>query len=96
MPVHIKASKEDIAGNVIAGGDPYRVELLKQLLEDARVVNTHRGLLVTTGYYKGTKVTIATHGIGAPSAAIVFEELAQLGAKRIVRLGTAGGIRKDT
>lgn len=96
MPIHIRTSKENIAENIIAGGDPQRVELLKQLLEDPRIANIHRGLLVVTGYYKGTRVTLATHGIGAPSAAIVFEELSQLGAKRIVRLGTAGGIRKDT
>ncbi len=97
MPIHLAdASKGDIAENVIACGDPYRVELLQQLLEDSRVVNKHRGLLTVTGYYKGTRITLSTHGIGAASAAIVFEELHQLGAKRIVRLGTTGGIRKDT
>ncbi|MEM1858498.1 MAG: nucleoside phosphorylase, partial [Desulfurococcaceae archaeon] len=96
MPIHIKASKGDIAKNVIACGDPGRVDLLSSLLDDAKVVNTHRGLKVTTGLYKGTSVTVATHGIGGPSAAIVFEELHQLGARRIVRLGTAGGVRRDT
>ena len=96
LPIHIKASREDIAPNIIAAGDPARVDLLASLLSDARTVNTHRGLKVITGYYKNTRVTLATHGIGAPSAAIVFEELCQLGAKRITRLGTTGGIRKDT
>jgi 5'-methylthioadenosine phosphorylase len=96
MPVHIKASKGDVAGNVIAVGDPGRVDLLTPLLQDARVVNTHRGLKVVTGRYRDTWITLATHGIGAPSAAIVFEELHQLGARRIVRLGTTGGIRRDT
>lgn len=94
--IHIKAKPEDIAPNVIAVGDPGRVDLLSSLLSDARVVNTHRGLKIVTGYFKNTRVTIATHGIGSPSAAIVFEELYRLGAKRIVRLGTAGGIRRDT
>ncbi len=96
MPIHIKASKGDIAENIIAVGDPGRVDILAGLLRDARVVNRHRGLIVVTGFYKNTPVTIATHGIGGPSAAIVFEELHQLGAKRIVRLGTTGGIRRDT
>jgi len=95
MPIHIKARREDIASNVIASGDPARVELLSSLLSDAKAVSTHRGLKVVTGYYKSTRVTLATHGIGAPSAAIVFEELHQLGAKRITRLGTTGGIRRD-
>lgn len=96
MPIHIRAPPGSIAENIIASGDPYRVELLKQLLEDPQVVNTHRGLLTITGYYKNARVTLTTHGIGGPSAAIVFEELAQLSARRIVRLGTAGGIRRDT
>ncbi len=96
MPIHIKASKEDIAENVIASGDPGRIDLLSNLLEDPKVVNTHRGLKVVTGHYKNNRITLATHGIGGPSAAIVFEELSQLGAKRIVRLGTTGGIRRDT
>jgi len=96
LPIHVKASKGEIAENIIAVGDPGRVDLLSSLLEDPRVVNTHRGLKVVTGTYRGKKVTIATHGIGAPSASIVFEELHQLGGKRIVRVGTTGGIRRDT
>jgi len=96
VPIHIKARREDIAANIVASGDPARVDLIASLLSDAKAVNTHRGLKVITGYYRSTRVTLATHGIGAPSAAIVFEELNQLGARRIVRLGTTGGIRKDT
>lgn len=96
MPIHIKAKQEDIAKKVIACGDPGRVDLLSQLLENPRVVNTHRGLLTITGYYKDVEITLATHGIGASSAAIVFEELRQLGAEYITRLGTTGGIRRDT
>ncbi|MEM4528560.1 MAG: purine-nucleoside phosphorylase [Desulfurococcaceae archaeon] len=96
MPIHIKASPSDIASNIIAVGDPERVDLLSQvLLQDAKIVNIHRGFKIVTGYYKDSKITIAAHGIGAPSAAIVFEELYQLGAKRIVRLGTTGSLRKD-
>lgn len=96
MPIHIKASRGDIAENVIACGDPGRVDILSELLSNVRVVNVHRGFKIATGYYKDLPITIATHGIGGPSAAIVFEELIQLGAKRIIRLGTAGGIRRDT
>ncbi|MEM4624149.1 MAG: purine-nucleoside phosphorylase [Thermosphaera sp.] len=92
---HIKAKPGDVSKNVIAVGDPARVELLASLLKEPVVVNTHRGLKIVTGYYKNTRVTIATHGMGCPSANIVFEELGMLGAKRIVRLGTAGGMHKS-
>jgi 5'-methylthioadenosine phosphorylase len=90
---HLKARPGDIAEDVIAVGDPGRVDLLSQLLQDPRVVNEHRGLKVVTGWYKGVRATIATHGIGCPSAMIVFEELGKLGARRIVRVGTTGGLR---
>jgi purine-nucleoside phosphorylase len=33
--------------------------------------------------------------MGCPSAAIVAEELAQLGVKRMVRIGTCGGLQPD-
>lgn len=95
-PIHLRDAKPgDIASNVIAVGDPKRVELLSSLLDDAKVVNRHRGFFTVTGYYKNSRVTLATHGIGGASAAIVFEELRMLGAKRIVRIGTAGGLVKE-
>jgi len=89
---HIIVKPGDIAESVVAVGDPGRATLLSQLLDDPRLVNDNRGLLVYTGEWRGRKITIATHGMGAPSAAIVFEELVKSGARRIVRLGTAGGV----
>ncbi|MEM1774327.1 MAG: purine-nucleoside phosphorylase [Acidilobaceae archaeon] len=92
-PTHIKASVGDIASRVLASGDPGRVKFIAEnFLENARLVNDYRGLLVYSGYYKGIPVTIATHGIGGPSAAIVFEELIMLGARAIIRLGTCGSL----
>ena len=93
MPVHIRARREDIARAVLAVGDPGRARRLSRLLDNPRLVNEYRCLLVYTGEWRGEPVTIATHGVGAGSASIVFEELIQLGAERIVRLGTAGGVR---
>ncbi len=94
-PFHVRAREEDVAERVIIAGDPTRVEHLSSLLEGARVVNECRGFLTYTGTYEGVPVTIATHGIGGPSAAIVVEELAMLGAKIVVRLGTAGGLVEE-
>ncbi len=92
MPVHIRAHPGDISDSVVAVGDPGRAKLLSSMLEDAVLVNDFRCLLTYTGNWKGKKITIATHGVGSGSAGIVFEELYQLGAKKIVRLGTAGGV----
>jgi len=94
-PQHIKASSGDVAERVVVVGDPARIQMIAGMLEDPRLVNENRGLLVYTGYYRGQRVTAAVHGIGAPSAAIVVEELIALGAKYIVRLGTCGALVED-
>ncbi|RLE73846.1 MAG: nucleoside phosphorylase [Thermoprotei archaeon] len=91
-PLHILAKPEDVAERVVVAGDPARVRQLAGMLDGARLVNENRGFLTYTGRYEGVEVTVATHGIGAPSAAIVFEELIVLGARAIVRLGTCGGM----
>lgn len=91
-PLHILAKPEEVADRVITAGDPGRVRQLAQYLEDVKLVNENRDFLVYTGKYKGVPVSVAVHGIGAPSATIVFEELIMLGAKLIVRLGSCGGM----
>jgi len=95
VPQHIKAGPGDVAERVVVVGDPARARMIAGMLDNARLVNENRGLLVYTGSYRGVNVSVAVHGIGAPSAAIVFEELAALGAKYMVRLGTCGGLVED-
>ncbi len=92
MPIHLKVSEGDVAERVVVVGDPARARQLANMLSDARLVNENRGFLTYTGTYNGVKVTIATHGIGAPSAAIVIEELISAGARVIIRLGTAAAL----
>jgi len=94
-PVHILARPGDISPLVVASGDPGRVKMLSSMLEDSILVNKNRGFLVYTGYWRDTRITVATHGIGGPSSGIVFEELKMLGAKVIVRLGTTGSLTPD-
>lgn len=94
-PQHIKAKVGDISERVLLAGDPDRVRQLSNMLENATVVNENRGYITYSGIYKKQRLTIACHGIGAPSAAIVIEELRMLGAKVMVRLGTAGGLLKE-
>jgi len=93
-PIHIKAKKGEVAERVVVAGDPARVEQLASMLEDAKLVNKNRGFLVYTGKYKGVPISIAMHGVGAPSASLVFEELIMLGAKVLVRLGSCGAMIK--
>jgi len=93
-PQHIRVKKGAIGRAVVVAGDPERVVFISHFLSRPRVVNRHR-FLVYTGYYKGKKVSIASHGIGMPSMSIAVEELHALGAQTIIRLGTAGGVAED-
>lgn len=95
-PVHLKIKEGELAERVIAVGDPNRAQVFSNsFLLNARLINNNRGLLAYTGSYNGVPLSIATHGIGMPSAMIVFEELFSLGAKKIVRIGTTGSLKKE-
>ncbi len=92
---HLKIAPKALARLVILPGDPQRAAYIAEnFLKHARLINDYRGLNAYTGTYNGTRVSVATSGMGAPSAAIVVEELARLGADTIIRAGTCGGIAK--
>lgn len=89
--LHLHAEPEDIAPYVLLPGDPNRATYIAStFLEDARLYNDNRQLLGYTGRYRGQPVSIQATGMGCPSLAIVVEELLRLGARTLVRVGTAG------
>jgi len=94
-PQHIKAGPGDVAKRVVVSGDPARVIQLSGMLKGRRLVNENRGFLTYSGEYGGKKLTVACHGLGGPSIAVVVEELIMLGARAIVRLGSCGGLLKQ-
>jgi purine-nucleoside phosphorylase len=83
-----------VAERVLLPGDPGRAMRLAQLLTtEPRMLNHHRGLWGYTGVAAdGEPLTVQSTGMGGPSAAIVCEELIELGARRLVRVGTCGGL----
>lgn len=95
MPqIHLRAEAGDYAPLVLIPGDPNRARRIADRFDDgsARAVNEHRGLLGFTGTYHGIPVSVQTSGMGTPSLSIVVEELLNLGARRLIRVGTCGGI----
>jgi purine-nucleoside phosphorylase len=94
-PIHVRARPGDVAPVVLLPGDPGRATRVAERLEGARCYNEFRGLLGYTGTYGGTPVSVQTTGMGAPSAAIVVEELAMLGVRTVIRVGTCGGAGAD-
>jgi uridine phosphorylase len=79
-----------VAERVLLPGDPGRaLRLAQQLVDAPKMLNHHRGLWGYTGVAPdGEPLTIQSTGLGGPSTAIVVEELIELGARRLVRIGT--------
>ena len=94
MPIHLRAEPGEYAANVLCPGDPNRATHIAETFFDPgyQLVNSERGMLGYTGTFEGQPISVQTTGMGCPSAGIVFEELAQLGARRFVRVGTCGGL----
>jgi len=96
MPIHIRAEPGEYAEACLLPGDPLRAKYIAETYLDGAVQrNAERGMLGYTGTFDGKPVSVQASGMGCPSAAIVIEELAMLGVKRIVRVGTCGGLQPD-
>lgn len=93
MPAFLQP-KAPFAADAIVVGDPGRALLLAQeLLEQPKMCNHARGLWGYSGTTaNGAELTIQSTGVGAPSAAAVLADLAELGVRRAVRVGTATGL----
>ena len=70
-----------------------RKYIAETYFDDAVQRNSERGMLGYTGTFEGKPISVQSSGMGCPSAAIVIEELVQLGVKRIIRVGTCGGLQ---
>ena len=96
MPIHVRAEPGDYAEACLLPGDPLRAKYIAETyLDDAVQRNAERGMLGYTGEFEGRPVSVQATGMGCPSAAIVIEELVQLGVKRMLRVGTCGGLQPD-
>jgi purine-nucleoside phosphorylase len=92
--IHLHAEPGDYAPLVLLPGDPSRAQRIAERFDagSSRAVNSNRGMLGFTGTYHGVPVSVQTSGMGTPSLSIVVEELLRLGVKRMIRVGTCGGI----
>jgi DeoD family purine-nucleoside phosphorylase len=96
MPIHVRADPGDYAEACLLPGDPLRAQYIAEtFFDDPGQRNSERGMLGYTGTFQGKPVSVQATGMGCPSAAIVVEELVQLGVKRFLRVGTCGGLQPD-
>lgn len=79
---------------VLLPGDPHRSKLISGFFHDA-AFTAHRGTFATyTGHTDGgTPIGVTSSGMGCACVAGALEELAQAGAKAVIRVGTCGGVQ---
>ena len=92
---HIQCEGGEVAPIVIVPGDPDRVRKIVEKLDSAEKIAENRGLITYTGEYQGVPVSVTSTGMGGPGASIVYEELINLGARYLVRVGSVAAIQPD-
>ncbi len=94
---HNEAKLGEISKTVIMPGDPLRAKYIAEnFLENAKLINSVRGMFAYTGKYKGKEITVMAHGMGMPSAGIYFYELFKCyNVDTIIRIGSCGGYKED-
>lgn len=93
---HLHITPDDTRGATLAliPGDPGRVARIASFLEEPEEVAAYREYTTYRGKLRGRPVLVTSTGIGGPSTSICVEELAQLGVRTFLRIGTTGSIQQ--
>ena len=106
---HIHLTPEELADKVILVGDPGRVDMVGEFLEEKEFRHASREFVSITGKYRGSRITVLSTGIGTDNIDIVLTELDSLAnvdfktrevrpehrCLTILRIGTTGAIQPD-
>lgn len=97
---HLDLSRSMLKGATLAllPGDPFRTPKIAAAIAErwgrpAAELAWKREYRSFLGELAGEKVIVASTGIGGPSTSIAVEELALLGVKTFLRVGTSGAIQ---
>ncbi|SHI25076.1 uridine phosphorylase [Ferrimonas marina] len=92
---HLGLTKAMLQGAELAivPGDPERVKRIAALMDNPTPLAATREFTSYLGHLDGHAVVVCSTGIGGPSTSIAVEELAQLGIRTFLRIGTTGAIQ---
>ncbi|MGI2863005.1 uridine phosphorylase [Vibrio alginolyticus] len=92
---HLGVTEADLNGATLAiiPGDPARVQKIAEQMENPVFLASHREYTLYRAELDGKPVVVCSTGIGGPSTSIAVEELAQLGVRTFLRVGTTGAIQ---
>ena len=91
---HTQLDDGESAPYVLLPGDPGRVEAIASTWDTCEKMAQNREYVSYRGMYKGMPISCTSTGIGGASTAIAMEELARVGAKVFLRVGTCGVLQK--
>ena len=74
-------------------GDPGRVAAIAQSLAQAKEVSNQREFRSYLGFLNDEPVLVTSTGCGGPSVSICVEELATIGLRTFIRVGSTGSIQ---
>jgi uridine phosphorylase len=106
---HLNLLPGDISDKIIIVGDPGRVDMLADLMQEVRVRKENREFRTVTGTFDTSEITVISSGIGTDNIDILINELDALVnidlnteickedpvSLTFIRLGTSGGLRED-
>lgn len=94
---HLDLTRDQLAGATLAivPGDPARSESIARHMDDPVFLASKREFTSWLGHLGGRPVVVCSTGIGGPSTSIAVEELAQLGVRTFLRVGTTGAIQPN-
>ena len=92
---HLPIKFGEVARYVIVPGDPNRVPVIAESLENVINQGQNREFNAFKGTHNGIEVSVVSTGIGCPSTAIAVEELSYIGAEVFIRIGTSGSVDKS-
>ena len=92
---HLLVEAGDVHDTVLIPGNPDRVDRIADHCDESTLVAENREYRTVNATVDGTDLTITSTGIGCPSAAIAVEELAEVGAQRVLRVGTCGALQPN-
>lgn len=93
LAFHLHIKEGDVGRYVLLPGDPARCEKIARYFDSPHFVAQNREYVTWTGTLLGEKVSTVSTGIGCPSTAIAVEELIEIGADTLIRVGSSGSMQ---
>ncbi len=90
---HIGVAPGEVSTIALMPGDPFRVPLVAEYLDDPREIAHKREHRTMVGTYRGHPITVTSTGMGCPSTAIAVEELARVGVTSFIRVGSTAALQ---